>query len=295
MKKIWLAFLYIPLTLFAQPKQKFQPAQKWVDSVYNQMSFNEKVGQLFMVAAYSNRDEKHVNELMDLVKSKNIGGVIFFQGGPGRQAKITNKLQAASKVPLFVGIDAEWGLGMRLDSTYVYPWNMTLGSIQNNDLIEQMGSQMAEQAKRMGIQFMFAPVVDVNINPLNPIIGNRSFGESKENVTDKAGALMKGLQENQVFATAKHFPGHGDTATDSHHSLPVIDFDRKRLDNIELYPYKKLIKEGLASVMVAHLSVPALEPDKKIPTSLSYNTITNILKKELNFKGLIFTDALNMK
>lgn len=295
MKKIWVALLLTPSILFAQPKKKFQTPDKWVDSIYNKMSFNEKVGQLFMVAAYSNRDEKHVNELMDLVQSKNIGGVIFFQGGPGRQAKITNKLQAASKVPLFVGIDAEWGLGMRLDSTYVYPWNMTLGSIQNNDLIEQMGSQMAEQAKRMGIQFMFAPVVDVNINPLNPIIGNRSFGESKENVTDKAVALMKGLQENQVFATAKHFPGHGDTATDSHHSLPVIDFDKKRLDNIELYPYKKLIKEGLASVMVAHLSVPALEPDKKIPTSLSYNTITNVLKKELNFKGLIFTDALNMK
>src|SRR5690606_35811440 len=233
MKKIWVALLLTPSILFVQPKKKFQTPDKWVDSIYNQMSFNEKVGQLFMVAAYSNRDEKHVNELMDLVQSKNIGGVIFFQGGPERQAKITNKLQAASKVPLFVGIDAEWGLGMRLDSTYVYPWNMTLGSIQNNDLIEQMGSQMAEQAKRMGIQFMFAPVVDVNINPLNPIIGNRSFGESKENVTDKAVALMKGLQENQVFATAKHFPGHGDTATDSHHSLPVIDFDKKRLDNIE--------------------------------------------------------------
>jgi len=295
MKKIWVALLLTPSILFAQPKKKFQTPEKWVDSIYNQMSFNEKVGQLFMVAAYSNRDEKHVNELIDLVQSKNIGGVIFFQGGPGRQAKITNKLQSVSKVPLFVGIDAEWGLGMRLDSTYVYPWNMTLGAVQNNDLIEQMGMQMAEQAKRMDIQFMFAPVVDVNINPLNPIIGNRSFGESKENVANKAVALMEGMQKNQVFATAKHFPGHGDTATDSHYSLPVIDFDKKRLDNIELYPYKKLIKEGLASVMVAHLSVPALESDKNVPTSLSYNTITNILKKELNFKGLIFTDALNMK
>ncbi len=295
MKKIWLAFLYIPLTLFAQPKQKFQPAQKWVDSVYNQMSFNEKVGQLFMVAAYSNRDNKHVQELLDLVKSKNIGGVIFFQGGPGRQAHITNKLQQASKLPLFVGIDAEWGLGMRLDSTYVYPWNMTLGAIQNNKLIEQMGTQMSQQSNRMGIHFMFAPVVDVNTNPLNPIIGNRSFGESKENVAEKGVALMNGMQQNQVFATAKHFPGHGDTATDSHYTLPNISFDKKRLDNIELYPYKKLIKEGLASVMVAHLSVPALEPKKELPTSLSYNTITNLLKNDLNFKGLIFTDALNMK
>lgn len=295
MKKIWLSLLYIPFTVFAQPKSKFDQAQQWVDSVYNQMSFNEKVGQLFMVAAYSNRDEKHMNDLLELVKSRNIGGVIFFQGGPGRQANMTNKLQAASKLPLFVGIDAEWGLGMRLDSTYVYPWNMTLGAIQKNDLLEQMGNQMAEQSKRMGIQFMFAPVVDININPLNPIIGNRSFGESKENVADKAIALMRGLQEKQVYATAKHFPGHGDTATDSHHALPKLDFDRKRLDNVELYPYKKLIKEGLASVMVAHLDVPALEPNKGVPTSLSYNTITNVLKNDLSFKGLVFTDALNMK
>lgn len=295
MKKIWLSLLYIPFTVFAQPKSKFDRAQQWVDSVYNQMSFNEKVGQLFMVAAYSNRDEKHINDLLELVKSRNIGGVIFFQGGPGRQANMTNRLQAASKLPLFVGIDAEWGLGMRLDSTYVYPWNMTLGAVQKNDLLEQMGNQMAEQSKRMGIQFMFAPVVDININPLNPIIGNRSFGESKENVAEKAVALMRGLQEKQVYATAKHFPGHGDTATDSHHALPKLDFDRKRLDNVELYPYKKLIKEGLASVMVAHLDVPALEPNKGVPTSLSYNTITNVLKNDLSFKGLVFTDALNMK
>ena len=295
MKKICVILLSIPFTLFAQPKKKLQTPEKWVDSVYNQMSFNEKVGQLFMVAAYSNRDEKHLKELLSLVQNNNIGGVIFFQGGPGRQAVMTNKLQAASKLPMFVGIDAEWGLGMRLDSTYVYPWNMTLGSIQNDDLLENMGQQMAEQSKRMGIHFMFAPVVDININPLNPIIGNRSFGESKENVATKAAAIMRGLQENQVYATAKHFPGHGDTATDSHYSLPHLDFDKKRLDNIELYPYKKLIKDGLASVMVAHLDVPALESTKGVPTSLSYNTITKVLKDDLNFKGLVFTDALNMK
>ena len=295
MKKIWVALLFTPFILFAQPKTKYQTPEKWVDSVYQQMSFNEKVGQLFMVAAYSNRDDKHLNELTNLVTSQHIGGVIFFQGGPGRQAKITNKLQAVSKVPLFVGIDAEWGLGMRLDSTYVYPWNMTLGAVTNNEIIEQMGQQMGEQAQRLGIHFMFAPVVDVNTNPLNPIIGNRSFGESKQNVAEKATAIMKGMQKNKVFATAKHFPGHGDTSADSHYTLPLISFDRKRLDQIELYPYKKLIKEGLTSVMVAHLSVPALESDKKVPTSLSYSTVTELLKDDLNFKGLIFTDALNMK
>src|SRR5690606_125917 len=295
MKKNWVALLFTPFILFAQPKTKYQTPEKWVDSVYQQMSFNEKVGQLFMVAAYSNRDDKHLNELTNLVTSQHIGGVIFFQGGPGRQAKITNKLQAVSKIPLFVGIDAEWGLGMRLDSTYVYPWNMTLGAVSNNESIEQMGQQMGEQAQRLGIHFMFAPVVDVNTNPLNPIIGNRSFGESKQNVAEKAIAIMKGMQKNIVFATAKHCPGHGDTSADSHYTLPLISFDRKRLDQIELYPYKKLIKEGLTSVMVAHLSVPTLESDKKVPTSLSYSTVTELLKDDLNFKGLIFTDALNMK
>lgn len=295
MKKYWVALLFIPLLLFGQPKVNYQTPEKWVDSIYQQMSFNEKVGQLFMVAAYSNRDNKHLNELTHLVLTHHIGGVIFFQGGPGRQANITNKLQKAAKVPLFVGIDAEWGLGMRLDSTYIYPWNMTLGSVSNNDLIQQMGQQMGEQAQRLGIHFMFGPVVDVNTNPLNPIIGNRSFGESKQNVAEKATAIMKGMQKNKVFATAKHFPGHGDTSADSHYTLPLISFDRKRLDQVELYPYKKLIKEGLASVMVAHLSVPTLEADKKVPTSLSYSTVTNLLKQDLNFKGLIFTDALNMK
>jgi len=184
---------------------------------------------------------------------------------------------------------------MRLDSTYRYPWNMTLGAVKDYNLIEQMGKQMAEQSKRMGIHFNFAPVVDINTNPKNPIIGNRSFGEDKFNVTKAAIALTKGLQSGGVFATAKHFPGHGDTSTDSHHTLPVINFDRKRIDEVELYPYKELIKNGLASVMVAHLSVPSLESRSGYPSSISYNIVTNILKNELGFEGLIFTDALNMK
>ena len=257
MKKICLILLLAPLSIFSQSKYKKSNSQQWADSLYQTMTFNEKVGQLFMVAAYSNRDQKHVNELERLVQDYKIGGVIFFQGGPYRQARITNNLQSKSKIPMFVGIDAEWGLGMRLDSTYKYPWNMTLGAIQKNELLEKMGTQMAQQAKRLGIQFMFAPVVDININPKNPVIGNRSFGEDKENVAQKAVALMKGLQNNGIYATAKHFPGHGDTATDSHHALPLIDFDKKRLNAIELYPYRSLISAGLSSVMVAHLEVPA--------------------------------------
>ena len=295
MKKICLILLLAPLSIFSQSKYKKSNSQQWADSLYQTMTFNEKVGQLFMVAAYSNRDQKHVSELERLVQDYKIGGVIFFQGGPYRQARITNNLQSKSKIPMFVGIDAEWGLGMRLDSTYKYPWNMTLGAIQKNELLEKMGTQMAQQAKRLGIQFMFAPVVDININPKNPVIGNRSFGEDKENVAQKAVALMKGLQNNGIYATAKHFPGHGDTATDSHHALPLIDFDKKRLNAIELYPYRSLISAGLSSVMVAHLEVPALEPQKGVPSSLSYKTITELLKEEMKFEGLIFTDALNMK
>lgn len=182
--------------------------QKWVDSVYNQMDFEERVGQLFMVAAYSNKSESHFAEIDNLVENYKVGGVIFFQGGPVRQAQLTNRYQAKAKLPLFVGIDAEWGLSMRLDSTYRYPWNMTLGAIQDYRLLRKMGEQMAEQSKRMGIHFNFAPVVDVNTNPKNPIIGNRSFGEDKINVANAAEALMHGMQDNGVFATAKHFPGH---------------------------------------------------------------------------------------
>lgn len=289
-----LVFILFSVVSFGQKKSNLSQ-EVWVDSVYNQLSFDEKVGQLFMVAAYSNKDEAHNKSIDRLIEENKIGGLIFFQGGPVRQAKLTNRYQAKSKVPLFIGIDAEWGLSMRLDSTYRYPWNMTLGAVQDMKLIEKTGNQMAKQSKRMGIHFNFAPVVDINTNPKNPIIGNRSFGETKENVTLRALALMKGLQDEGVYATAKHFPGHGDTSTDSHHTLPTVQFDKNRLDDVELYPYKELIKNGLTSVMVAHLNVPSIEPRENYPTSISYNVVTNILKNELQFNGLIFTDALNMK
>jgi len=268
---------------------------RWVDSIYNQLSFEEKVGQLFMVAAYSNKDASHIAEIEKLVSEYKVGGLIFFQGGPNRQAKLTNRYQAKAKVPLFIGIDAEWGLSMRLDSTYRYPFNMTLGAIQDLKLIEKVGENMAKESKRMGIHFNFAPVLDINTNPKNPIIGFRSFGENKVNVTEKAIALMQGVQSQGVFSTGKHFPGHGDTATDSHYTLPVVTATREHLDKVELYPYKRMIDEGLISVMVAHLNVPSLEFRDGHPSSLSYNVITNLLKQEMGFDGLIFTDALNMK
>lgn len=269
--------------------------KKWVDSIYNGMSFDERVGQLFMVAAYSNKDAAHERGVDKLITDYKIGGLIFFQGGPVRQARLTNRYQAKSKLPLFIGIDAEWGLSMRLDSTYRYPWNMTLGAVQDMKLIEKMGQQMAIQAKRMGIHFNFAPVLDINTNPSNPIIGNRSFGEDKYMVTERASALMRGIQSQGVFATGKHFPGHGDTATDSHHALPFLNFSKERLNDVDFYPYKRLFSEGLSSIMVAHLNVPSIEPMPNYPTSISYNVVTNIVQGELGFKGLIFTDALNMK
>ena len=269
--------------------------QKWVDNLYDSMSLEEKVGQLFMVQAFSNKGLAHENIISRLITNYHIGGIIFSNGDPVSQAKVNNLFQSASKIPLLVGMDAEWGLSMRLDSTYAFPWNMTLGAIKDNDLIEQVGKQLGEHCKRLGVHFNFAPVVDINTNPINPIIGNRSFGEDKFNVTEKALAFMKGMQSVGVLANAKHFPGHGDTDTDSHKALPSINFDENRIDSVELYPYRELIKQGLSSVMVAHLNVPALEPRDNYPSSLSYNIVTRLLQDKLQFKGLIYTDALNMK
>ena len=289
--------VYVPV-LKSERKNFFkdsEPETKWVDSVYNQMTFEEKIGQLFMVAAYSNKDSVHVNSIDKLILENKIGGLIFFQGGPGRQANLTNRFQSKSKVPLFIGIDAEWGLSMRLDSTYKYPWNTTLGAIKDLNLIEEVGRNMAQETKRIGAHFNFAPVLDINTNPKNPIIGNRSFGEDKVNVTEHAIALMKGTQSQGVFCTGKHFPGHGDTALDSHYALPLVSFSKERIDKVELYPYKRMFDEGLVSVMVAHLNVPSLEPRENYPTSVSYKVVTDLLQNDLGFEGLIFTDALNMK
>jgi len=267
----------------------------WVDSIYNQMSFDERVGQLFMVAAYSNKDSAHTADIEKLVAENKIGGLIFFQGGPMRQARLTNRYQSLAKVPLFIGIDAEWGLSMRIDSTFRYPFNMTLGAIKDLNLVQKVGSSMAKESRRMGVHFNFAPVLDINTNPKNPIIGYRSFGENKVNVTEHAIALMNGVQGQGIFSTGKHFPGHGDTATDSHSTLPVVNASREHLEKVELYPYKRMFDEGLVSVMVAHLNVPSLEPREGYPTSVSYGVVSDLLKKELAFDGLIFTDALNMK
>ncbi len=303
MKKLLFAcfFVFYSFQGFSQEqnplivKDDYQNQKKWVDSIYDQMTVEEKLGQLFMVDIFSSDPKVKTDKIKELISNYHIGGVIFSKGGPQRQAKLNNEFQDLAKVPLMMAMDAEWGLAMRLDSTYAFPWNMTLGAITENKIVEKIGKRIGEHTKRMGMHINFAPVVDINTNPKNPIIGNRSFGEDKENVTEKALAFMKGMQSAGIIGSAKHFPGHGDTDLDSHKTLPTIDFTRERLDTLELYPYRKLINEGLNSVMVAHLNVPALEPQFNFPSSLSSRIVTGLLKDEMGFNGLIFTDALNMK
>lgn len=267
----------------------------WADSVMASLSPRERIGQLFMVAAYSNRDKAHETELDSLVSAYGIGGLIFFQGGPKRQVALSNRLQQSAKVPLWIGMDAEWGLGMRLDSTISFPRQMSLGAIQDPDLVYRFGTEMARQLRRLGVSVSFSPVVDINVNPSNPVIGNRSFGEEMDRVAELGVAYMRGLQENGVLANAKHFPGHGDTDADSHYSLPVINHDYQRLDSVEMRPFRQLIHAGVGSIMVAHLHIPSLDTVKDRATTLNPKVVTGILRDSLNFDGLIFTDALNMK
>jgi len=272
-----------------------QAPSPWADSVFASLSLEDRIAQLMMVAAYSNKNAAHEAEIEKLVKERNIGGLIFFQGGPGRQVKLTNRYQAVARTPLMLGMDLEWGLSMRLDSTMRFPRQMTLGAIQNESLIEEMGLEIARQMKRIGVHASFSPVVDVNNNAANPVINDRSFGEDRENVTRKGIAYMRGLQNGGVLATAKHFPGHGDVDSDSHYTLPHIAHGRARLDSLELYPFRRMAQEGLGAVMVAHLEVPALDNSKGVPSTLSAPIVTDLLQGELGFQGLIFTDALNMK
>ncbi len=299
-QKVYLSVFIILFTassLFSQKitSQSTKGQLNWVDSVYKTMTMDERIGQLFMVAAYSNKGADHEKNLSLLIEKYHIGGLIFFQGGPGREVTLTNRLQGKSKIPLWIGMDAEWGLGMRLDSTMNFPKQMTLGAIQNDSLIYFMGAEIARQAKLVGVHVNFAPVVDINNNIKNPVIGYRSFGENKENVARKGIAYMKGLQDNGVVANAKHFPGHGDTGSDSHFTLPVINHSKERLKSLELYPFKELIQNDLSSMMIAHLHMPAYDDTPNRATTLSPAVVTDLLKKELGFDGLIFTDALNMK
>ncbi|MCX6180992.1 MAG: serine hydrolase [Bacteroidetes bacterium] len=267
----------------------------WVDSVFKTLSLDQKIAQLIMYPVYTKKDTNHRNDIANLIRKYGIGGIIYMQGGPVRQANFDNYFQSITKVPILTSIDGEWGLSMRLDSTTSFPREMMLGAIQDNKLIFEMGKEIGRQCRELNIHVDFAPVIDVNVNPKNPVINNRSFGENKINVAQKGVAYMRGLQSVNVLASAKHFPGHGDTDVDSHLGLPVIKHDKDRLDSIELYPFKALIDSGVGSIMVAHLYIPAYDKTKNQASTLSPQVVQKLLKTDLHFQGVTFTDALNMK
>ena len=285
----------ILLTIFATNLLFAQPKQIWVDSTYQSLSLDQKIGQLFMPMVFSQGDQNHYQQISEDLKKYHLGGIIFSKGTIAEQARLSNLFQNQSEVPLLIAMDAEWGMAMRLQDATPFPYQMTLGAIQNDSLLYQMGYAMANRQRRLGVHLNFAPAVDINTNAKNPVIGLRSLGSDPELVTKKAGMLLRGMQDGGLMTSIKHFPGHGDTSTDSHHTLPVVSHSLDRLNQVELYPFKTLIEEGVFSVMVGHLEVPALEKVKGRPSSLSSSIVTDLLKKEFAFKGLVVTDALNMK
>jgi beta-N-acetylhexosaminidase len=268
---------------------------QWVDSVFKTLNRKHKVSQLFFIRAHTNKGQSYADSVAKVIKKEQPGGLVFFQGGPVRQANLTNQYQKLAHIPLLVAMDGEWGLGMRLDSTISYPYQMTLGAIQDEKLLNQMGRQVAYDFKRIGAHLNFAPVVDVNNNPNNPVINYRSFGDDKYKVSLRAIAYMQGMQQGGLLTTAKHFPGHGDTNVDSHYDLPLLNFSKTRLDTLEEYPFKQAIQAGISGVMIAHMSIPALDATKNLPSSLSKPIVTGLLRDSLAFQGLIVSDAMEMK
>ncbi len=267
----------------------------WVDSVFSSLTLDQRIAQLLMIRVPTNRDTDTDNRIIREVMEYNIGGVAFFRGTPHEQVMLTNRMQSQVQTPLLVAMDAEWGPSMRLDSTIVFPRQMALGAIQDDQLIYLMGVEIGRQLQRLGVHINFAPVVDVNNNPANPVINFRAFGESRYNVTRKGLAYMHGLQDAGIIACAKHFPGHGDTDADSHHTLPLLRHSFAEIDSIHLYPFRHLIEQGVHSIMIAHLEMPSLEPEARLASTLSRNIVTNLLQIEMGFDGLIITDALDMR
>jgi len=295
MKKIFLIVaILISSVSFSQYRSRLS-VDKWVDSVFNSLTPEQRIAQLMVIRAHSNLGPDHVAKVTNDIQQYNVGALCFFQGGPIRQAGLTNFYQGIAKTPLMITIDGEWGVGMRLDSVTKYPYQLTLGAMDNQRLVYEMGLAVGEQCKRLGIHVNYAPVVDINNNPNNPVIGFRSFGEDKDKVIKFGIAYMKGMQDAGIMACAKHFPGHGDVDVDSHLDLPVINKTREQLDSNELKPFRELINAGIGSVMVAHLSVPAIDSGEHRASSISKNTVTGVLRNDIGFNGLTFTDALEMK
>ncbi|MFH1936665.1 MAG: glycoside hydrolase family 3 N-terminal domain-containing protein, partial [Bacteroidota bacterium] len=284
---------------FAQPQHSFDPyeimKEEWVDSVFRSLTLDEQIAQLMVIRAYSNRDNAYIHNLSELIRQYDIGGVCFFQGSPVAQATLTNSWQEAAKTPLLIAIDAEWGLGMRLDSVHDFPFQMTLGASPDDSLAYEMAAAIARDCRRMGIHMNLAPVVDVNNNPKNPVINFRSFGENPSAVARKGVLYMKGLQENGIVATAKHFPGHGDTDTDSHLDLPVINHPEERMESVELFPFREVINNRIQGIMIAHLYIPTYDNTPDLASTLSHVIVTGLLKQQMGFQGMVITDALDMK
>ncbi len=293
-----LLIIFFSLFLFfgkLQAQDSLPSEKAWVDSVFNTMSQRDKISQLFMIKVFSDGNRSYNEKISEQICDNKVGGISFFKGGPVREAIMTNQFQREANIPMLVAIDGEWGLGMRLDSTPSFPRQIVLGALQNDSLIYRMGFEIARECRRIGINMNFAPDIDINSNPKNPVINSRSFGESKFNVAAKGVAYMKGMQANGVLACAKHFPGHGDTDTDSHLALPVIKHSQEMIDTLDLFPFRELIKNNVSAVMVAHLNVPALDTAAKSVSSLSKPIVTDLLKNKLGFNGLVITDALDMK
>ncbi|MFM2392168.1 MAG: hypothetical protein RLZZ546_145 [Bacteroidota bacterium] len=290
-------FFFMSFYLSAQTKVAFLEDynKKWVDSVFQSLTLDEKIGQLLMPRGNYSGKPHDIEKLAKYVTEYKVGGIVFFAGSPSVQARITNYLQSISKTPLFIGEDFEWGLAMRMDSTDRFPYNMTLGAIEGEQYLEEMGKEVGRQCKRLGVHINYAPVVDVNANINNPVINFRSFGEDKFKVAKKAMAVMKGIQSQNILTTAKHFPGHGDTDVDSHKDLPIIKHDMKRLKEVELYPFQELIDQGVAGIMTSHLDVPILNNNSGLAATFSKKVLVDLLRSEMGFIGLTFTDAMDMK
>jgi len=309
-RNYWFTFLFLLPFTFCYSRDN----DLIVENVLSNMTLDEKIGQLFMVAtvadpkhwdsssfgidpnSYQQVNKKYINHL---IEKYHIGGIIFQRiSTPGALNRAINHYQVFNKrhnqIPLLIGQDLEWGLSMRMTDVVRFPHNMPLGAIQDNDLICAMGKEIARQCKILGVHINFSPVVDINTNPANPIIGDRSFGEDKDNVVQKATAMMKGLQDSGIIACAKHFPGHGDTSKDSHKMLPTVEHNNVRLNSVELYPFRKLIKNGIQAIMTAHLDVPALDSER-CASSLSHKIVKKLLQEKYKFNGLTITDGLDMK
>lgn len=293
-KTLFWAFLFIVQTAQAQYQSNLT-RESWVDSVFNSLSDEERIAQLMVIRAHTDKGPEYEAKVAADITRYNVGALCFFQGGPVRQANITNYYQQIAKTPLMVTIDGEWGLGMRLDSVTKFPYQLTLGAISDERLVYEMGVAVGEQCKRIGVHVNYAPVVDINNNPNNPVIGYRSFGEDRDKVARYGVAYMKGMQDAGIMACAKHFPGHGDVDVDSHYDLPVIKKSMTQLDSMELVPFRAVFDAGIGSVMIAHLSIPAIDNTANRATSISKNNVTDLLRTKMGYQGLTFTDALEMK